>query len=102
MTSNNSENIQKAEVSKHFEFSKQVVYRGFIMFGLQIILTLVIILWQPSTAQNAVALMNVSVPIYAVIFGGYFGKAGVENIQKIRYWGRENGYTQQNNSNENG
>ncbi len=99
-----SKDKKTSEISNHFEFSKQVVYKGFFMFGLQVLFTLIIILWQPVAAQNAVALMNVSVPIYAVIFGGYFGKAGVENIQKIRYWGKEYDFTHQyqNDIQENG
>lgn len=50
----------------------------------QTIITLAIIYFRFDSAQYAVNLMNATIPLYAVIFGGYFGKAGLENYQKIK------------------
>jgi hypothetical protein len=71
---------------QHFEFSKIIVKRGTWLFTIQTILTLGVIFWRPQSAQYAVSLMTATMPLYVVIFGGYFGKAGIENYQKIKFW----------------
>jgi hypothetical protein len=73
----------------HLEFSKTVVLRGMAVFLVQLILTIVVLFLKTELSVHMVALMNATVPLYIVIFGGYFGKAGVENYNKIKYWDRE-------------
>lgn len=68
----------------HLEFSKQIVKRIEIVLLLHITLSLLIIYFKSESASYAVSLMTATVPLYAVIFGGYFGKAGLENYQKIK------------------
>lgn len=69
---------------KQFEFSKIIVRRGLGIFFVQTILTLAIVFFRVDSAAYAVGLMSATIPLYAVIFGGYFGKAGLENYQKIK------------------
>lgn len=70
---------------QHFEFSKIIVKRALAIFLVHTILTLAVIFLKPVSAVHAVSLVNAVVPLYIVIFGGYFGKAGLENLNKIRY-----------------
>ena len=78
--------MQMKEVpsSVHFEFSKLIIKRVTLIFLLQMVLTLAVIFFRFEVAQHSVSLMNATIPLYAVIFGGYFGKAGLENYQKIK------------------
>ena len=71
-------------LTSQFEFSKIMVRYGLSIFMSQTIITLGIIFFRPESAQYAVNLMNATIPLYAVIIGGYFGKAGLENFQKIK------------------
>lgn len=71
---------------KHFEFSKVIVRRGMLLFTLHTLLTLVVIFFRTESAHYSVSLMTATMPLYVVIFGGYFGKAGLENYQKIKHW----------------
>lgn len=71
-------------LTPQFEFSKIMVKWGLSIFLSQTICTLAIIFFRIESAQYAVNLMNATIPLYAVIFGGYFGKAGFENYQKIK------------------
>lgn len=71
-------------LTSQFEFSKIMVRYGIAIFMAQTIITLAIIFFRLESAGYAVSLMNATIPLYAVIFGGYFGKAGFENYQKIK------------------
>ena len=82
----NKPNEKSKAVEKHIEFSKLIVKRGTWMFIIHTLLTLAVIFWKVEAAHHAVSLMSATVPLYIVIFGGYFGKAGLENFQKIRFW----------------
>ena len=67
------------------EFSKLIVKWTLWGFFAQVILTLVLSFFQMDVAYQMVSLLSVSVPVYTIIFGGYFGKAGIENYNKIKY-----------------
>lgn len=75
---------KKSLLTNQFEFSKIIVRRGLFIFLIQLVLSLAIIFFKVESAAYSVSLMNAAVPLYAVIFGGYFGKAGLENYQKIK------------------
>lgn len=70
---------------KYFEFSKVIVRRALIVFLLQMLLTMAITFFRPESTMQLVSLMNATIPLYIVIFGGYFGKAGLENYNKIKF-----------------
>lgn len=70
---------------KHFEFSKVIVRRALIIFLFQMLITMVITFFRPESTVPLVSLMNATIPLYIVIFGGYFGKAGLENYNKIKF-----------------
>lgn len=70
--------------SEYFEFSKILVRRGLLIFFIQVILTVGIIFFRIDSSVQAVSLMSTTIPLYAIMFGGYFGKAGLENYQKIK------------------
>lgn len=72
--------------TRHLEFSKVIVNRTLAIFLAHTVLTLLVVFFQSGVASHAVNLMTAVVPLYIVIFGGYFGKAGLENYNKIRYW----------------
>lgn len=71
-------------LTPQFEFSKVMVRYGLASFISQVIFSLAIIFFRVESAQYAINLMGATVPLYAVIIGGYFGKAGLENFQKIK------------------
>lgn len=79
-----SKNGDTAIIEKHMEFSKLIIKRATWMFIVQGLLTLAVIYFRMDAAVHAVNLMTTTIPLYMVIFGGYFGKAGFENYQKIR------------------
>lgn len=66
------------------EFSKVMVRRTLLVFLIHMMLTILSIFLRAEIAPSLVGLMNATVPVYIVIFGGYFGKAGIENYQKIK------------------
>lgn len=68
-----------------FEFSKVIVRRTLILLVLHLIMTMLVIYFRAEVAQSLVNLMSATMPVYLVIFGGYFGKAGLENYNKIKY-----------------
>lgn len=70
--------------SRH-EFSKLIVKWTLWGFFSQVLLTVILSFFQMDVAYQLVSLLNVSVPVYMVILGGYFGKAGIENYNKIKY-----------------
>ena len=70
--------------SDPMEFSKVLVNRGLTIFVIHVICTLIVVIVKEESSSQAVTLMRDTVSLYAVLFGGYFGKAGVENYQKIK------------------
>lgn len=70
---------------QHFEFSKIIVKRTLWVFFIQMVATAVFSFVRWEVAAQLVSLMNAAVPVYIVILGGYFGKAGLENYNKIKY-----------------
>ncbi len=75
--------------SSREEFSKVIVRRSMWLFSVQVALSLLVIFFKPDSGSQVVGLTSVTIPLYAVIFGGYFGKAGLENYQKIKNEGEE-------------
>lgn len=70
--------------SRH-EFSKVIVKWTLWGFFTQVLLTVILSFFQVAVAHQLVLLLNAAVPVYMVILGGYFGKAGIENYNKIKY-----------------
>ena len=85
MTEDNGKSSARIKilVSK-LEFSKQIIRRMMWVFGAHVMATLAAIIAVPEYGSLAVSLMSATVPLYIVIFAGYFGKAGIENYQKIK------------------
>ena len=67
---------------KRLEASKIIVLVTGVMFGLHVVLSAALI--YIGYGENAISLMSASIPVYLAVVAGYFGKAGVENYQKIR------------------
>lgn len=83
----NKKNISKQEIEvKTIEFSKKIVSFSQLTFVLQLIFTYSLIVLDTDARSVAVNALQVSIPFYIAIVVGYFGKAGVENSQKIKYW----------------
>lgn len=70
--------------SRH-EFSKVIVRWTLQGFFLQVLVASVFSFFKGEIAYQLVSLLNATVPVYIVILGGYFGKAGIENYNKIKY-----------------
>lgn len=82
----------------YFEFSKVIVRRSLLIFLAQMLATMAVAFFRPESSVQMVSLMNATIPLYIIIFGGYFGKAGLENYNKIKYEVaecRDNGEQQQ-------
>lgn len=75
--------------SSNLEFSKVIVRRAMWLFSIQTALSLAVIFVRPQSGSQVVMLMSATIPMYAVILGGYFGKAGLENYQKIKNEGSD-------------
>lgn len=71
------------------EFSKVIVKRTMWLFSIQTTLSILVIFLKPESGNQITMLMSAVVPFYAIILGGYFGKAGLENFQKIKNEGLE-------------
>ena len=69
----------------YFEFSKVIVRRTLLIFLVQMLATMVVAFFRPESSVQMVGLMTATIPLYIIIFGGYFGKAGLENYNKIKY-----------------
>lgn len=67
-----------------WEFSKKITWFALIAFCVLIGLSMITMVFMRESAHSVVSLISASVPVFIVIFTGYFGKAGVENYTKIR------------------
>jgi hypothetical protein len=67
---------------KALETSKVIVLATGVIFVVHIVLSTALICF--GYGENAIALMAATMPIYLAVVAGYFGKAGVENFQKIK------------------
>lgn len=65
------------------EMSKRIIRTAGIIFALHVVLSSALILLD--RGEYAVALMSATAPVYLAVVAGYYGKAGAENIQKIKY-----------------
>lgn len=67
---------------KTLETSKRIILVTGFIFAAHILLASGLILL--GNGGHAVDLMSACMPVYLAVAAGYFGKAGVENIQKIK------------------
>lgn len=67
---------------KDNEMSKRIIRTAGIIFALHVLLASALILLE--YGEYSVALMSAAAPVYLAVVAGYFGKAGVENVQKIK------------------
>ena len=67
---------------KDNEMSKRIIRTAGIIFALHVVLASVLILL--NRGEYSVSLMSATAPVYLAVVAGYFGKAGAENIQKIK------------------
>lgn len=67
---------------KDNEMSKRIIRTAGIIFALHVLLASALILLD--RGEYSVALMSAAAPVYLAVVAGYFGKAGVENVQKIK------------------
>ena len=67
---------------KDNEMSKRIIRTAGIIFALHVMLASALILLD--RGEYSVALMSATAPVYLAVVAGYFGKAGAENIQKIK------------------
>lgn len=68
---------------KDNEMSKRIIRTAGIIFALHVLLASALILLE--YGEYSVALMSATAPVYLAIVAGYYGKAGAENIQKIKH-----------------
>lgn len=71
-----------AKSTKDTEMSKRIIRTAGIIFALHVILASALILL--NHGEYSVALMSATAPVYLAVVAGYYGKAGAENIQKIK------------------
>lgn len=64
------------------EMSKRIIRTCGIIFALHVLLASALILL--NRGEYSVSLMSATAPVYLAVVAGYFGKAGAENIQKIK------------------
>ena len=64
------------------EMSKRIIRTCGIIFALHILLASALILL--NRGEYSVSLMSATAPVYLAVVAGYYGKAGAENIQKIK------------------
>ena len=64
------------------EMSKRIIRTCGIIFALHVLLASALILL--NRGEYSVSLMSATTPVYLAVVAGYFGKAGAENIQKIK------------------
>lgn len=72
----------KAKDLKDNEMSKRIFWAVFRGFALHVLLSMGLILLD--YGDDAIELLKATAGIYMAVVAGYFGKAGVENYQKIR------------------
>lgn len=68
---------------KDNEMSKRIIRTSGIIFALHVMLASALILLE--RGEYSVALMSATAPVYLAVVAGYYGKAGAENIQKIKH-----------------
>ena len=71
-----------AKPTKDTEMSKRIIRTSGVIFALHVLLSSALILLD--RGEYSVALMSATAPVYLAVVAGYFGKAGAENIQKIK------------------
>lgn len=64
------------------EMSKRIIRTCGIIFALHVLLASALILLD--RGEYSVSLMSATAPVYLAVVAGYYGKAGAENIQKIK------------------
>ena len=64
------------------EFSKRLVMCFIWIFAAHTLLTLASVIW-PGNSELPCELFGAAIPVYMTVFGGYYGKAAVENAKKI-------------------
>ena len=67
---------------KDNEMSKRIIRTAGVIFALHVLLASALILLD--RGEYSVALMSATAPVYLAVVAGYYGKAGAENIQKIK------------------
>ena len=72
----------RVEEKKTLETSKRIVLVTGCIFAAHVLLASGLILL--GYGDYAVSLMSACAPVYLAVAAGYFGKAGVENVQKIK------------------
>lgn len=71
-----------AKPTKDTEMSKRIIRTSGVIFALHVLLASALILLD--RGEYSVALMSATAPVYLAVVAGYYGKAGAENIQKIK------------------
>lgn len=71
-----------AKTTKDTEMSKRIIRASGIIFALHVLLASALILL--NRGEYSVSLMSATAPVYLAVVAGYYGKAGAENIQKIK------------------
>ena len=69
---------------KKLETSKVLLAVGGCLFGVHLLIPAALIYF--GLGAQAVSLMQACVPVYITAIGGYIGKAGCENVTKIKSW----------------
>jgi hypothetical protein len=72
----------QTEKKRALETSKRIILITGCIFAAHVLLASGLILL--NYGDYAVALMSACAPVYLTVAAGYFGKAGVENVQKIK------------------
>ena len=70
--------------SRH-EFSKLIVKWTLIGFFIHVLIANTLTFFQVDVGPQINQLLYNTIPVYMVVLGGYFGKAGFENYNKIKY-----------------
>ena len=71
-----------AKPTKDTEMSKRIIRTSGVIFALHVLLSSALILLD--RGEYSVSLMSATAPVYLAVVAGYYGKAGAENIQKIK------------------
>lgn len=71
-----------AKPTKDTEMSKRIIRTSGVIFALHVLLSSALILLD--RGEYSVSLMSATAPVYLAVVAGYYGKAGVENVQKIK------------------
>jgi hypothetical protein len=75
--------LQKISLERtRLETSKAIVLVTGVIFVVHMLLSALLI--YAGYGENAIAMASAFMPVYLAVVAGYFGKAGFENIQKIR------------------